>query len=679
MKERMFSYLMVLHQPSADSAKNSCSQAQKMGICVVAQIGHRAIEILASPSEAERLFEQGGFSFYSRKAISQEHTKDFDPELLAMVKTWNEKFSGSYMKIKKDKSKKGLKWQNENMNEPLPFSLVDPDMLFNEFLGTGKKGKRKGFDEKNLKPALKIDIEKPGPKEIELIREFFEKNIKDEKWAYHLLGIFYRSPVKYRKYFLDPKVLDWLIEIIRHMFLADEPECLKMHDRNSVGIIFVESSRPRGPVFSNSDRAVIENEIRSGLSFLAQEHPTRRLVWIYDVQHVQIDVANQANSRDTDDSYWRNPAIQAAVFEGHTFTADIAGIDAYRNAMRAHHGSQHATVIFVSAFGMNWHAYSSGRRFIAMGPHGDDWGGWGVETVNAITAHEMCHQFGAADEYDGSGTPCNSCGGNHGCELIPNGNCEMCAEPHEECIMDDNDLNLCNYTRAHIGWSDIFVELWTDTDFRSGTDDNVKLDIGYNTFNLDTRHNDRERGNRDGYAIWAGGNLRRDVIKRILIRKESDGLSGGWKLARVKVYHDGEIICDRSPHAWLEDHKCWYLACSFDNSLVNTLNLTVSTADVRWAGTDDDVTLEMAGRTWDIDSDADDFERNSTRSYELDPKTGMNAGDLHSLTIRKSPDGSAGGWKLKGLKLKVNGIDIYNNQAINQWLEDDHRTFSDEI
>lgn len=676
MKEKKFTYLLVLQQPSNDCAKNACAIAHNLNVCVTAQIGVRAIEVLATPAQAERLFEQGLFSHYTRRSLAAEHIKDFDPQLAAIVQTWNARFSKTYRKLKKDKSKKGLKWQNKTSREPLPYSIVDPDMLFKELI------KHKKINEKKLKPGLKVDIDKIGEKEVELIREYFNKTLKNERWADQVLGIFQRTPQQYQIYYLDPDILHQIMDIIEHLFLAEEPECLKMSERNSVGIIFVESSQRNGPVFSNADRATIENEIRSGLSFLAGEHPAGNLVWVYDIQRVQIDVDNQPNINSVNtayDQYWRYPAIGAASFEGHTFTADEAGVDDYRSKMRTHHGTQHATVIFVSAFGMCWAAYSSGRRFIAMGPHGDDWAGWGINNLNAITAHETCHQFGAADEYVGSGTPCNSCGGSHGCEEIPNGNCGTCAAPHEDCLMDGNDLHLCQYTKGHIGWCDIFVEIWTDDDSFSGTNDDVKLDIGYRTFNLDTSHNDRETGNREGYSLWAGGNLSRDQIKRILIRKSSDGISGGWKLKRIKVYHDGEIICDQTPHVWLEDYKCWYLACTFDNSLVNTLLLTVSTADVIWAGTNDDVTLKLAGRNWDIDSDADDFERNSTRTYELDPQTGFRVDDIHSITIAKSSDGAAGGWKLKGLKLKVNGSTLYDNQSINKWLEDNDRTFSDEV
>ncbi len=113
--------------------------------------------------------------------------------------------------------------------------------------------------------------------------------------------------------------------------------------------------------------------------------------------------------------------------------------------------------------------------------------------------------------------------------------------------------------------------------------------------------------------------------------------------------------------------------------MVNKLKLTVKTANVSWAGTDDDVTLKLAGRSWNIDSDANDFERNSNRSYVLDPKTALEIDDIHSITIKKSPDGFAGGWKLKGLKLLVNNNVIYDNQSINKWIEDNDRTFSDSV
>jgi len=110
---------------------------------------------------------------------------------------------------------------------------------------------------------------------------------------------------------------------------------------------------------------------------------------------------------------------------------------------------------------------------------------------------------------------------------------------------------------------------------------------------------------------------------------------------------------------------------------VNRLEAKVTTADVSWAGTDDDVTLTLAGRNWNLDNEGhDDFERGHTDTFQLDPGTGLHLSDLHSVRIHKSPDGFAGGWKLKGLELVANGNTIYSNQSISRWLEDDDRTWS---
>ena len=49
------------------------------------------------------------------------------------------------------------------------------------------------------------------------------------------------------------------------------------------------------------------------------------------------------------------------------------------------------------------------------------------------------------------------------------------------------------------------------------------------------------------------------------------------------------------------------------------------------------------------------------------------------MTLSKSADGFAGGWKLKGLEIIVNGTAVYNKQGINRWLEDDSRTWTDSV
>lgn len=89
------------------------------------------------------------------------------------------------------------------------------------------------------------------------------------------------------------------------------------------------------------------------------------------------------------------------------------------------------------------------------------------------------------------------------------------------------------------------------------------------------------------------------------------------------------------------------------------------------------MTLTLAGRNWNLDNEGrDDFERGRTDNFELDPLTGLHVSDIRSVRIHKSPDGFAGGWRLHGVKLTVNGSVVFDNQSIDRWLEDDNRTWS---
>lgn len=289
----------------------------------------------------------------------------------------------------------------------------------------------------------------------------------------------------------------------------------------------------------------------------------------------------------------------------------------------------------------------------------NDWGGWGRHNLDTITAHEVGHLFGASDEYTGSGTPCSTCESLHGCDQLPNGNCGACARPHQDCMMVSSTRRICPWTRGHIGWSHLFVELTTGDVLWAGTDDDVWLDIGDRAFTLDTPdHDDRERNNRDGYPIWVP-ELACDEVRRVLIRKSPDGFAGGWRLHGLRVWCRGTLLCDQTVDRWLEDdHRVW-VGCIRDRALVNRLEAKVTTADVSWAGTDDDVTLTLAGRNWNLDNEGhDDFERGHTDTFPLDPGTGLHLSDLHSVRIHKSPDGFAGGWKLKGLEVVANGNTI---------------------
>jgi hypothetical protein len=661
-------YLFLLRRPSVDARRSAARWLRELGATVVAQYGDGAIEALVTPERARAASEIGLFSAQLKGPMSAEHLENLGPGQRAIVELWNARFSSGYRELEKDLSMTGRSWGEPEVDEPLPYSAIDAEdfeRLVSEY--EDRTGDRL------IKPGERDD---ERPQERLTGEEFvdFERRLADRydnpTLAYHLARLAQRLGPRHRDVLL--RLPDELIEeLIRRFFR--EAACWRMTGEMSVGLVFVESSRADGPAFSTSERNEICQEILAGHSWLTSQHPSGELSWVYDFQFVRIDVPDGAG--DPDEAYWRDPAMGQVAFNGATYAAAWSGVADYRDDMRVANRSAHAFVIFVTPYANSWHAYAGGGR-ITLAKR-NNWGGWGRGTIDMITAHETGHLFGAADEYTGSGTPCSSCDTLHGCDNIPNGNCGACAHPRQDCAMDGNSRRLCGYTRGQIGWSHLFVETTTADVSWAGTDDDVWIDIGEQAFVLDTPdHDDRERDNREGYAIWSP-ELEPSDIKRILIRKSPDGFAGGWRLAHVRVWHAGELICDTDVDRWLEDDHRWWIGCIRDRRIVNSLRIEVSTGDVAWAGTDDDVTLTLAGRNWNLDNEGhDDFERGNTDMFDLDPQSGLHRSDIHSIRIHKSPDGFAGGWRLHGIKLIVNGATLYDNHSVDRWIEDDDRTWS---
>jgi len=646
---------------------------RELGTRVVAQFGAVAVEAQATDDQAAAAAALGMFSARLKGPMKAEHLEELTREQRQIVDLWNARFSQGYKKLKDDLTHAGKPWSAPGMREPLPYTAIEPG----EFRRLVAQ-----YEERTGRRAMPPTerATRAAPPRAMPAKAFiaYEKQLaaayKNPKLAYHLARLAHRLGPRDRQALLKLPP-DLIREILERFF--GEAACWKMTGEMSVGIVFVESSRTGGPKFSTSERNDICNEILSGHSWLTSEHPDGNLSWVYDIQNVKIDVAN--GTGDPDEAYWRDPAIGQINYHGNTYTAAWSGIADYREDMRLANRSAHAFVIFVTPYANSWYAYAGGGRVTLANK--DNWAGWGRNTIDTITAHETSHLFGSSDEYTGSGTPCSSCGTLFGCDNIPNGNCGACSHPHQDCVMDANSRRLCGYTRGHIGWSHLFVETTTADELWAGTDDDVWIDIGDRVFVLDTPdRDDRERGNVEGYALWSPG-LQRSDVKRVMIRKSPDGFAGGWKLKRVRVWQGGSLICDQDNiNQWLEDdHRVW-VGCINDRAIISTLAVKITTADVSWAGTDDDVTITLAGRSWNLDNENhDDFERGNTDTFNVDPGTGFYVGDIHSVRITKSPDGFAGGWKLKGVQVIANGNTIYNNQGINKWLEDDDRAWSDSV
>ena len=676
MSNRNLKTILFLKEATAKTSNAAFLQARKLNLLVLSSSNHNAIEVSGPLKSIDRLFKSGLFSLRTNKVIDKRTLSSLKGAQQKIAHRWNYRFSKLYSTRKTAFLENGkMAMKEEEM--PSFFSPIDPDEFVHRVkqIGRAKKLKFRDQSVKELSELRGIKWEKGVRR---LIVSYLKKKM-GRNFHFYFSGIIYAMTHGSIPCFLqDPEWDPVLREALND--LLNPESCRKLHGRISIGLIFVNSSLPGGPVINPANQSMLETDIMEGLDWLVTEHPSGNLSFAYDVQVASIAVEDQDVSEDgpssSFDSYWRNPGIGALGF-----TPDSQGVEAYKNSLINADGSDDAVVFFISQFGSSWHAYSSGERFISLTQFNHDWSN-GVRDFSGTAPHELLHQFGAADEYDASVATCDgNCDERFGCDQIPNGNCVTCAHPFRSCVMEYSFYQkICQYTRGQVGWSDIFVELTTDDELSSGTRNNVFLDIGHKTFRLDyPNKRDRKRNYKEGYAIWDDGSMNRNEIKRILIRKE-DG-NDGWKLKQVKVFHGGDIICDESPEKWIKDYEQFHLACDLGTGrqIVHKLELRVKTADVANAGTDGRVTLTLANREWRIKSNTNDFGRGLNQVYNLDPTTGLRIADLTQLFISKTPSTIGGRWKLAELELIVNDMTIYENNNINEWLDNSNLNYSETL
>lgn len=668
LKERSpTKHIFFLSETGPGPARDAREYLLKLEVKVLNRQGDVALVGLATSGQVEAAYKSGLFSAISSAQIKEEHLEALLPEQQPAAGVWNAMQSEAFYEGKADRSETGKSWNDKEKDSEPPHLIYDPEEFKERVLEYLQVEEEEIFE--------KYGDDEPVP----LVGEPFiayegklRELLGDPTIAYQVARIAFWVEPAWRHQFLE------LPEDFFHHFFGVEPPCWKMQNEISVGVVFVESAEEGGPQFTEDERDLLQAYVVDGLDWLAAEAPaSAHLTWVYDWQFVTIGVANGTNSSVED--YWRNPAMGQVSYNGNTYTQDWNGSDAYREDMRQQNRSSHAMVVFVTPYANEWHAYARASRARITLANRNNWGNWGIHVIPQIMAHETCHIFGACDEYTGSGTPCSSCDTLHGCYQVPNGNCGSCARPFQTCIMDRNYLRICAYTQAHIGWADLFVELTTADTRWSGTDDDVWLDTGDHTFLLQTPdHDDREDGNREGYALCYTG-LNEGDIKRIGIRKAPDSYAGQWELEHVRVWFKGTLVCDEPVWHWFERDRLWWASetAGTSSDIVNRLELQIATADESGAGTDDTVTVSMGGRSWELVRDRNDFERGEIDAFRLDPGTSLYRSALNSVQIQKAPDGLGGGWKLAGLKILVNGDLVYDNQSINTWLQGSDRDWSD--
>jgi hypothetical protein len=114
---------------------------------------------------------------------------------------------------------------------------------------------------------------------------------------------------------------------------------------------------------------------------------------------------------------------------------------------------------------------------------------------------------------------------------------------------------------------------------------------------------------------------------------------------------------------------------------VESMTVRIETGKRGSAGTDDDVYLNIGRHRFSLDKRLyDDFERGDDDTYSVPIGTatrdGLEIRDIRRVSIEKSKDGSAGGWFLHGVTLRVNGQTFMRNRNIDRWLEDSKRVWT---
>lgn len=220
-------------------------------------------------------------------------------------------------------------------------------------------------------------------------------------------------------------------------YASGTPTSLYMVGSIAVGLVMVSGAEDHR--FTRAQQRKILAEVAEGLEFLAAAEPRAQISFHYDVHAIEVDVkAGSTADYELAEAPWRNAALKKLGYEGSE-----RGSAAFARALRAKKDTDWSFIAYFTLFPLHHFAYAINER-VVMHYEND---GWGPNEISRVFAHEACHIFGAADEYGDC-----SCRTRHGHLEIPNSNCRSCSSDFTPCLMEQNNLALCEATRLQIGW-----------------------------------------------------------------------------------------------------------------------------------------------------------------------------------------------------------------------------------
>ena len=319
--------------------------------------------------------------------------------------------------------------------------------------------------------------------------------------------------------------------------------------------------------------------------------------------------------------------------------------------------------------------------------------GFKIPRWDETIEHELYHLFDAPDEYAGEGTPCKTCGGAYGVYNIPNGNCAACAgDTRHQCVMDMAKGLMCDYTASTIGWSDVLVEVTTDSKSKNNNDPMwVKLGDGLSFRLSDPVIDDRQPGARDPYALGHTRIFRSDVQMIAIGNGNPAEITTPWTIKQIRLWVQGVKIYDKDDLDAVIDKDHPFLSAPGFSGNIDSYEITIETGTRWFAGTVDWVYITLGGKQVTINEyreliSVDDplvggytgFPAGSTRTTVI-AADGIDIPNNRKVVLTKGPgflfpEGLFGGddWYPAHIKIvahRMTGGDVVVlDQDINTWI-----------
>lgn len=619
-------HLFVLRRNPAQREVEELNTARALAVCawadlrarglrVTVQHEHYALEVLATDEQAASAMGAGLYRSYCRGPVDPAELDSTD-RARRVAELWNVRFDAKYREQYHDRAK--------------PQPPLDRD-------SQGLRRFAAAFPHTLAKLAEDMDIFKGDwsnwkehrPKVFAAANEvYIQSSAKSLLDVSDTLGPLFELPI-------EPEESHRCTLRFSQRFAPRE-----LHGRMVVAVILVQVAASGHRFADAAQERRVLREVIDGLGWLVAQHPDGNLTFVL---RFEVPVAQEASSLHTPDVLAHAlSALHLTVDPGEVFRGlGLAekGLRNYLDALGSKLSGLASKAIFITPYADDDIAVAEtlANTWVA---YIDNWRGNGEATVDGIVAHEFLHNFGAKDEYvkepesTKKGFECDCMVESDG---IPNGNCIRCtsSRPQLRCVMNGFRRRLCPYTRAMIGWTDLFVEIETARNTMAGTDDRLWLDIGDRVLLLGTaEHDDFEPGQKVGYGFWG---VSRDEIRRILLRKDPGDLASAWLPKQVRVWYRREQLWDlvNDENRWLDDAtSSWgHPEGIRDHDYVTLLDVELDTSA---HGGGRSARLWIDERSWVLPCcipEPDGGRAIAKDRFSLDPGTGLRRSQLRSIRL----------------------------------------------